>query len=52
MLLWGQRKAILDDPNSFVELSGFGKLACEFLESRQMRWASRSGAPQLLNPIS
>ncbi len=41
----GQRKAIFDCPDSFVELSGFGKLACEFLKSGQIRWTPRSGAP-------
>jgi len=47
----GQRKAIFDGPDSIVELSCFGKLACEFLKSRQIRWTPRSGAPQLLDAI-
>ena len=48
--LRSQRKTIFDGPDSFVKLSRFGKLACEFLKSRQIRWTPRSGAPQLLNP--
>ena len=43
--LWSQRKAIFDGPDSFVQFSDPGKLACEFLKSRQVRWTPCSGAP-------
>ena len=50
-VLGGQRKAIFDGPDSFVKLSGFGKLACEFPKGRQVRWTPRGGAPQFLDPV-
>src|SRR5207248_4534917 len=49
--LGGQRQAIFDGRDAFVELSGLGELTCELLESGQIGRTPRSGAPQLLDPV-
>jgi hypothetical protein len=46
-----QCEPILYSVDGFVEMSGFGKLACEFLKSGQIRWTPRSGTAQLLDAI-
>ena len=46
-----QCEGIVDGPDRFVELSGFGELACQFLKRRQIWRTPRRGAPQLIDTI-